>query len=259
MLSDLTQNLAREGISVQNKGQCAACDQNILGEVVHALGKKYHPEHFFCSVCQKEIGNETFVERNEKVYCENCYTTYFTPLCPKCNQPVLDFCTEAMGKKYHPDCFVCIECEKPLKDELFMERNNQIYCEKCYNHLFAPICKKCNKHITSKFIHALGNYYHNDCFSCSNSNCSIIFKNGKFFEFENQPYCEEHYYLVKGSICYACNHILKGSNFIEALDRKYHIEHFICAYCMKQLNVGSFREKQGKLYHHDCFRFLFQR
>ena len=244
LLSELSSSLEKDGISVNPRGVCAACDQTILGEVIHALGKKFHPEHFFCSVCQNEIGNESFIERNEKVYCEPCYTQYFTPSCPKCDKPVTDFCTEAMGKKWHPECFICTNCSRSLGDEVFLEKNSKPYCENCYNNLYAPICKRCKNHITTKFIFALDNYWHQDCFSCMS--CVKSFPGGKFFEFENEPYCEDCYYVKKGNVCFACNKVLKNANYIEALNRKYHVEHFICAYFLGWRENYIFFHQQKK-------------
>ena len=270
LLTQLTNGLEQDGISVESRGICYACEQPILGEIIHALDRKYHPEHFFCSVCQKEIGNESFIERDDKVYCDGCYTSYFLPICPKCQKPVLDFCTEAMGQKWHPECFTCNECGKSLGDEVFMERkitdkesddpnNNQTktmaYCEKCYNTLFAPSCARCQKPISGKFLHAMDKYWHPECFSCKT--CSKLFAKGKFFEYQNQPFCEECYYVAKGAICFACNGVLKGANYIEVGLRKYHLDHFICAYCYKKLQVDSFKAKGDKLFHHECYRLCF--
>ena len=125
LLQELTSSLAEDGIMVKSRGTCKACDQEIMGEIVHALGNCYHPEHFFCAVCQCEIGAGTFIARNDKPYCETCYQSYFSPSCPKCEKPVLNFCTEAMGKKWHPECFVCENCEKCLGDEVFVENKGK--------------------------------------------------------------------------------------------------------------------------------------
>lgn len=125
LLQELTSSLAEDGILVKSRGTCKACDQEIMGEIVHALGNCYHPEHFFCAVCQCEIGAGTFIARNDKPYCESCYQSYFSPSCPKCEKPVLNFCTEAMGKKWHPECFVCENCEKCLGDEVFVENKGK--------------------------------------------------------------------------------------------------------------------------------------
>lgn len=44
---------------------------------------------------------------------------------------------------------------------------------------------------------------------------------------------------------------------ITAMFRKFHPEHFVCAFCLKQLNKGTFKEQNDKPYCHGCFDKLF--
>jgi len=255
LLQELTSSLAEDGILVKSRGTCKACDQEIMGEIVHALGNCYHPEHFFCAVCQCEIGAGTFIARNEKPYCETCYQSYFSPSCPECLKPVLNFCTEAMGKKWHPECFVCKNCEKCLGDEVFVENKGKPYCENCYNEQFAPSCKVCTQPIVERFIFALNAHYHQNCFTCTT--CKLPFPKSRFFEYKGDAYCDEHYQVARGFVCTACSEALDRSNYVEALGKKYHVAHFMCAYCFKRLNQDSFKSKETRHYHHECYRRLF--
>lgn len=43
------------GIHTIPKGDCAGCDQAIVGPVVIAIGRMWHPEHFTCSQCGGEV------------------------------------------------------------------------------------------------------------------------------------------------------------------------------------------------------------
>ena len=61
-----------------------------LLQVITALGKIWHTEHFCCNGCQEELGTRSFFERDEMPYCEPCYHRLFAPLCGKCNDPILD-------------------------------------------------------------------------------------------------------------------------------------------------------------------------
>ena len=40
-------------------------------------------------------------------YCENDYNQMFCPRCMTCQQPIVDKCVNANGKKYHPHHFAC--------------------------------------------------------------------------------------------------------------------------------------------------------
>ena len=41
------------------------------------------------------------------------------------------------------------------------------------------------------------------------------------------------------------------------MHRKFHPEHFVCSYCLKQLNSGTFKEASEKPYCKDCFIRLY--
>lgn len=86
--------------------------------------------------------------------------------------------------------------------------------------------------------------------------CRQPFQNGSFFDHEGLPYCETHYHAKRGSLCAGCSKPITG-RCITAMFRKFHPEHFVCAFCLKQLNKGTFKEQNDKPYCHDCFDKLF--
>lgn len=90
MLGNLQANMSRQGINTQQKGCCSACDKPIVGQVITALGKTWHPEHFVCNHCQQELGTRNFFERDGFPYCETDYHNLFSPRCAYCNGPILD-------------------------------------------------------------------------------------------------------------------------------------------------------------------------
>lgn len=90
MLGNLKENMSRQGVNTQQKGCCNACDKPIIGQVITALGKTWHPEHFTCNHCQQELGTRNFFERDGHPYCEQDYHNLFSPRCAYCNGPILD-------------------------------------------------------------------------------------------------------------------------------------------------------------------------
>lgn len=82
------------------------------------------------------------------------------------------------------------------------------------------------------------------------------FNSASFFEYSNMPYCEMHYHLKRGSLCASCQQPING-RCITAMNRKYHPEHFTCAFCLSPLNKGTFKEKNDKSYCHSCYIKLF--
>lgn len=90
MLGSLTAEMNRQGVNTTQKGCCTACDKAIVGQVITALGKTWHPEHFLCTHCSQELGTRNFFERDGRPYCEPDYHNLFSPRCAYCNGPILD-------------------------------------------------------------------------------------------------------------------------------------------------------------------------
>ncbi|KAI5697743.1 hypothetical protein M8J76_015214 [Diaphorina citri] len=86
--------------------------------------------------------------------------------------------------------------------------------------------------------------------------CRQPFQGGSFFDHEGLPYCETHYHAKRGSLCAGCHKPITG-RCITAMFRKFHPEHFVCAFCLRQLNKGTFKEQNDKPYCHGCFEKLF--
>ena len=113
----------KQGIKQTFLGVCAECEKPILsGESVQAFGKTFHPEHFTCTTCNMELGRKNFFERDGKPYCELDYHTLFSPRCAACDGPILDKCVSALDQAWHPEHFVCEECERPFGDDLYHEK-----------------------------------------------------------------------------------------------------------------------------------------
>lgn len=241
-------------VEVLPKGNCCVCKKPIYGQVVSALGKAWHLECFTCYHCGIELGRENFFERDGKPYCENDYYNLFSPKCAYCSQPIIDKCVSALGKTWHPGCFNCCNCNSQFGDEGYHEMDGKAYCRDCYYDLYAPKCAGCGNAITDNYISALDGQWHPDCFVCYECRCPFV--GGSFFDLEGKPYCETHYHLKRGSLCAGCHKPIVG-RCVTAMFRKFHPEHFVCAFCLKQLNKGTFKEQNDKPYCHPCFDKLF--
>lgn len=90
MLGNLQADMSRQGVNTTQKGCCSACEKPIVGQVITALGKTWHPEHFTCTHCREELGTRNFFEREGHPYCETDYHNLFSPRCAYCNGPILD-------------------------------------------------------------------------------------------------------------------------------------------------------------------------
>ncbi|XP_072238689.1 paxillin-like isoform X1 [Leuresthes tenuis] len=254
MLGSLQTDLNRLGVQTVAKGVCGACKKPIAGQVVTAMGRTWHPEHFVCTHCQDEIGSRNFFERDGLPYCEKDYHSLFSPRCHYCNGPILDKVVTALDKTWHPEHFFCAQCGAFFGPEGFHEKDGKAFCRKDYFDMFAPKCGGCTRAILENYISALNSLWHPNCFVCRE--CFTPFVNGSFFDHDGQPYCESHYHERRGSMCSGCQKPITG-RCITAMGKKFHPEHFVCAFCLKQLNKGTFKEQKDKPYCHGCFVKLF--
>ncbi|RWS15353.1 paxillin-like isoform X2 [Dinothrombium tinctorium] len=260
MIGTLQSDMSKQGVDTTAKGHCHACHKPIVGQVVTALGKTWHPEHFTCVSCNCELGTKNFFERDGAPYCETDYHNLFSPRCAYCNAPILDVryggdkCVTALDRTWHTEHFFCAQCGKQFGDDGFHEKDGKPYCREDYFDLFAPKCGGCNTAITDNYISALNSQWHPDCFVCRDCRCPFV--GGSFFDHEGQPYCETHYHAKRGSLCAGCHKPITG-RCITAMFRKFHPEHFVCSFCLKQLNKGTFKEQNDKPYCHPCFEKLF--
>uniref|UniRef100_A0A668ARL5 Transforming growth factor beta-1-induced transcript 1 protein n=1 Tax=Myripristis murdjan TaxID=586833 RepID=A0A668ARL5_9TELE len=254
MLGLLQSDLSRQGVQTSSKGNCSACQKPVVGQVVTALGKVWHPEHFVCTECETELGSRNFFEKDGRPYCESDYFTLFSPHCAHCNKPILNKMVTALDKNWHPECFCCVKCSRAFGEEGFHDREGQQYCQQCFLTLFASRCQGCSQPILENYISALNSLWHPQCFVCRE--CYSPFVNGSFFEHEGQPLCEAHYHQSRGSVCHACQQPILG-RCVTAMGAKFHPHHLVCHFCLKPLSKGCFKEQENKPYCHPCFIKLF--
>ncbi|CAH1154186.1 unnamed protein product [Phaedon cochleariae] len=187
MLGNLQADMSRQGVNTSQKGCCNACDKPIVGQVITALGKTWHPEHFTCAHCSQELGTRNFFEREGKPYCEPDYHNLFSPRCAYCNGPILDKCVTALEKTWHMDHFFCAQCGKQFGEDGFHEREGKPYCRDDYFDMFAPKCGACNRAIMENYISALNSQWHPDCFVCRD--CKLPVQGKSFYAVEGKPVC----------------------------------------------------------------------
>uniref|UniRef100_A0A8C7UN16 LIM zinc-binding domain-containing protein n=1 Tax=Oncorhynchus mykiss TaxID=8022 RepID=A0A8C7UN16_ONCMY len=237
MLGLLQSDLTRQGVPTSSKGSCSACQKPVVGQVVTALGRVWHPEHFVCSECETELGSRNFFEKDGQPYCESDYFTLYSPHCAHCNKPILNV-------KPPPDTvcvFVCV-CA----------------CMYCPN---MDTCYECESNTTQTTHHTfLVSHVHLQlnslCLLSCLQECYCPFVNGSFFEHEGQPLCEAHYHQSRGSMCQACQQPILG-RCVTAMGAKFHPHHLVCHFCLKPLSKGCFKEQENKPYCHPCFIKLF--
>ena len=151
--------------------KCAACKQPLKDRIrtlqgtEEASGLKWHESCFKCAKCHKRLASKVFFHE-KKLFCEYCMKKSTLPECKKCRMPIEGACVNALDASWHPKCFVCTECKKPLKG--FISKNGKPYCKDDFEKLFSKTCDMCKKPIKGAFLNALGKTFHDTCFVCCN-------------------------------------------------------------------------------------------
>jgi hypothetical protein len=132
--NNLLSNLSNSLVPSSSYNKCFECNSPLLyGNVLTALGRRYHASCFKCEGCGLVFkSNESFVQKGEPAapYHVQCAKTLFTPPCCLCSAP-LDgmyyrhsyFRTEEEGgggyctrhQDSQPDCFSCHRLEPLIR------------------------------------------------------------------------------------------------------------------------------------------------
>ncbi|CAD6581913.1 MAG: hypothetical protein TREMPRED_003133 [Tremellales sp. Tagirdzhanova-0007] len=119
------------------------------------LGQRYYHElHFFCSECgdpfldpsqssapgtERTRGDDdetnAFVIHKGHPYCERCHLRLHKPKCKACAKPIPDIALNAMGARWHRECFVCANCHYEFANNLFFPKDGKAFCTSCYEDM----------------------------------------------------------------------------------------------------------------------------
>ncbi|KAI4470110.1 paxillin-related [Holotrichia oblita] len=163
-------------------------------------------------------------------------------ICALCEKVIEGQVLTALEKTYHPNCFVCTECKKPITGGLFQIKDDKPYCQDDYAQLFAPKCYACNKPITDRIINALGHTWHQDHFICALCKVPIVGQN--FIERDGRAVCQKCFEEKIADKCKACGKPVVDK-IIVALDAKWHADCFKCKKCDKPITQQMFQVEDG--------------
>ncbi|CAI8032732.1 Paxillin [Geodia barretti] len=175
----------------QRQGVCAACSQPIRGPYATAMGRSWHPEHFVCTSCQKQLQNTMFVFEEESIFCENCYAKKFAKTCHSCHKSIVGPCITAQDLSWHQEHFVCSRCRTDLSQgEGFNMEAGELFCGGCYGESYGATCGGCGSRIGGDqlWVEALDQQWHSHCFTCTS--CRNPLEGGSFFAKLGRPYCK---------------------------------------------------------------------
>jgi len=105
--------------------KCAGCKDPISGKepVINALHQQWHQMCFVCTNCRETLVGQACVQNKGQPYCEPCHEDLFRTKCVACkliiDGQVLELGSGDSAVQYHPECFKCQQCKKPLKGAPF--------------------------------------------------------------------------------------------------------------------------------------------
>lgn len=90
---------------------CHQCGGALRGSYITALDRKYHVEHFTCSLCSTVFGaQDSYYEHDGNVYCHYHYSTQFAQRCNGCHTAILKQFVEifrnGQNQHWHPECYM---------------------------------------------------------------------------------------------------------------------------------------------------------
>ncbi|KAI5466678.1 hypothetical protein BGZ63DRAFT_4880 [Mariannaea sp. PMI_226] len=90
---------------------CYQCGGALRGSYITALERKYHVDHFTCSLCSTVFGaQDSYYEHDGNVYCHYHYSTQFAQRCNGCQTAILKQFVEifrnGQNQHWHPECYM---------------------------------------------------------------------------------------------------------------------------------------------------------
>ncbi|XP_046709236.1 actin-binding LIM protein 1 isoform X43 [Silurus meridionalis] len=239
--------------------QCYKCREPCKGEVLRVQSKHFHIKCFTCKVCGCDLAQGGFFMKNGEYLCTLDYQRLHGTRCHGCGNFVEGEVVTALGKTYHPTCFVCTICKRPFPaGDRVTFNGKDCLCQHCIQPMSPPPkdisassnCAGCGRDIKNgQALLALDRQWHLGCFKCKA--CGKVLS-GEYISKDGAPYCERDYQIHFGVQCEACHQYITG-RVLEAGDKHYHPSCARCSRCNQMFTEGEEMYLQGStVWHPDC-------
>ncbi|XP_055756390.1 actin-binding LIM protein 2-like isoform X2 [Salvelinus fontinalis] len=248
------------GSSSSSSIPCQNCGKACKGEVLRVQNKHFHIKCFVCKVCGVDLAQGGFFVRQGEYICTLDYQRMYGTRCFSCEEFIEGEVVSALGKTYHPRCFVCASCKQPFPaGDRVTFNGKECICQNCTQPLPAnspaPIqavhnCCGCGKEFKNEqSLVALDKHWHLGCFKCKVCNKVL---NAEYISKDGIPYCEVDYHAMYGIQCDSCKKYITGK-VLEAGEKHYHPSCARCARCEQMFGEGEEMYLQGNsIWHPPC-------
>ncbi|XP_028271633.1 actin-binding LIM protein 3 isoform X6 [Parambassis ranga] len=227
--------------------RCQRCREVCKGEVVRVQDTHFHVKCFTCTVCNCDLARSGFFQKKGEYICTADYQRLYGTRCDRCDTFITGEVVSALGRTYHPKCFVCSVCSKPfpIGDRVTFSGKDCV-CQQCSHTLVKsnePIkihgpshCAGCGAEIKQgQSLLALEKQWHVSCFRCQTCNMVLT---GEYISKDGVPYCEADYHAQYGVKCETCSRYISG-RVLEAGGKHYHPACARCARCNMMFKEGE--------------------
>ncbi|XP_075922436.1 actin-binding LIM protein 1-like isoform X16 [Petromyzon marinus] len=238
---------------------CYKCRDLCRGEVLRVENRHFHVSCFTCKVCGCDLAQCGFFVKNGEYVCTLDYQRLYGTRCQACGDFVEGEVVTALGRTYHPRCFVCSVCRQPFPSGARVTFNGrECLCHECTQPI-SPVlrdpsnpsnCAGCGRDIKNgQALLALERHWHLGCFKCRA--CGKVLT-GEYISKDGMPYCERDYHSQFGVLCDGCEKYITG-RVLEAGDKRYHPSCARCFRCHHIFSEGEEMFLQGSsVWHPDC-------
>ncbi|XP_052538701.1 actin-binding LIM protein 2 isoform X7 [Tympanuchus pallidicinctus] len=240
---------------------CNTCGKPCKGEVLRVQNKYFHIKCFVCKACGCDLAQGGFFVRQGDYICTLDYQRLYGTRCFSCDEFIEGEVVSALGKTYHPDCFVCAVCRLPFPaGDRVTFNGKECICQKCSLPPSSstgsfPVqnlrnCGGCGSEIKNgQSLVALDKHWHLGCFKCNT--CGKLL-NAEYISKDGIPYCETDYHAKFGIRCDNCEKYITG-RVLEAGEKHYHPTCARCVRCSQMFAEGEEMYLQGtSIWHPAC-------
>uniref|UniRef100_A0A668ARH3 Actin binding LIM protein 1a n=1 Tax=Myripristis murdjan TaxID=586833 RepID=A0A668ARH3_9TELE len=247
--------------------QCYKCGEPCKGEVLRVQNKHFHLKCFTCKVCGCDLAQGGFFMKNGEYLCTLDYQRMHGTRCNGCGDFVEGEVVTALGKTYHPACFVCTICKRPFPaGDRVTFNGKDCLCQYCVQPMSPgpkdilgsssthkksqKNCAGCGRDIKNgQALLALDRQWHLGCFKCKA--CGKVLTGEYISNAGMSPFClcncaAGWSLLSKSCVAFVCR-------VFQAGDKHYHPSCARCSRCNQMFTEGEEMYLQGStVWHPGC-------